>query len=121
MTKILAISKANWADEMDILGVSVMDLDELIKWQEAAQLVHDEINPSDISVYVGTNQEILFDNLVDAIECEYVEISDEQANILERLVRRSNFIPDKIIDKLYDICDREDREDLIQKLDEMKL
>lgn len=80
MEKVLLIWNSNWADEMDISGFYIMEKRD---WENYKSFLRDKTES--FSIYVGTNQELQYDNgsrLLDEIESQ--EISELYAGYLNK-------------------------------------
>lgn len=78
----------NWADEMDLQGLMVMDDAQFMSWARAVEWAAAKIDDGGEMVHwFGTNENLVYSrgrDLKDAFTCEV--ISNEAANIIQQMV-----------------------------------
>lgn len=71
----------NWADEMDLEGWVIMNQDELDEWKKRLQ------KPGRVYLCFGTNEDNEYESGQEILDCcEITEISDSDAEVLNRLI-----------------------------------
>lgn len=81
MDKVLLKWSSNWADEMDIEGISIMKSDEWKAYKKKLEL------KKSFSLYVGTNEEIEYESGEDLIaEIKVKKITPEEEKVIKKFI-----------------------------------
>lgn len=98
MSRVLVTYNGNWADEMDISAIQIFDKAD---WDKVVAFA--KTYTSDITVCIGTNEEVEFDNGKDWLKKMHVKpISDNDAEVIEKYIGDS-FGFDNIIYRMSDL------------------
>lgn len=102
MSKVLIKYKDNWADEMDLEGFSIMDLDAWTKRKESISNITESF-----TICVGTNEDIEYRNGNAFLRRLVVkEITDDEANVIIKYLGDSfGHCP------IDNVCEEEEDED----------
>ena len=105
MSKVLVTYNGNWADEMDISAIHIFDKAD---WDKVVAFA--KSYKSEISVCIGTNEEVEFDNGNDWLRnMEAKSISDNDAKVIEKHIGDS-FGFDRVIYQVSDLCLNDDED-----------
>lgn len=110
----------NWADEMDVFGYSFMSSEDVKALKKKLKKKDDWF-----SVYIGSNQELEFDNGEECLECiEFMKIkNEEEFKILNRFLNGEYYCPitpEKILENLSEneYYENEDSEECYEDEDD---
>lgn len=85
---LLVKYEANWADEIDVSGFTVLTKEQ---WDQNVERIKRHFDEeSELTCYIGTNEQIDYYNADEALQdFKVTEITDEQAEVLHQLFGRS--------------------------------
>lgn len=103
---LLITGNFNYADEFDLSEWTTMSVSEFKDLVEHLKSIDDEFE-----LYFGTNEELRFDNGEDLLgQLSFKKITDEQANVLDKLFDGSFDGGSGVIERIWEIGSNDDDE-----------